>query len=378
MVTLQLTEQRTGPDDLMVTMTRPHHLLVYLAAWTVVALLTSTHTVLVYSAEGPVSTSTVRYVAVASFSYWLSWAVVGVVAVLAARRWPVVDRADRGRHLLAHAALAFLLAGLVLIPYRAFRILGGFPPRLDFAGNYIFRLSTGIPTYAVIVGLVSAAEVRRRARRARAEAAELSDHLTRARLEALQARMRPHFLYNAIHGIQALVAEDPRTAEDMLGELGDLLRWTTDAPDTAEAPLDRELRVVKSYLRIQAGRFEGRLDIHWDVDPEVESVLVPPLILQPLVENALEHGIASCKRGGRVAIAARKQGEMLLIRVEDDGPGLAAASPGARAGVGLSTTRARLEAQYGSRATLGLESGPEGGLVATLTLPLGIDPGAGA
>lgn len=353
---------------------RRRFLLSYLGAWIAVAVLTSTHTILVYSAEGPVSASTIRYVAVTSFSYWLVWAVGGVVAVLAARRLPVVEREHVWRNLLVHAALALILAGLVLVPYRALRFLGGFPPRLDFAGNYVFRLSTGIPTYAILVGLVSGLEFRRRAHRAREAAAELSSHLTRTRLEALQARIHPHFLYNTINGIQSLVTEDPRRAEDMLGELGTLLRWVTDAPDAAEVPLERELRVVESYLRIQAGRFEERLDVRMDVEPAVRSALVPPLILQPLVENAVEHGVARRRRGGRIDILAGKEGDLLMVRVLDDGPGLDEAAPDHRDGVGLATTRSRLEAQYAEEACITLANRPEGGVVATLTLPFRASP----
>jgi signal transduction histidine kinase len=339
-----------------------------------VAVLTGTHTVLVYSAEGPVSTSTIRYVAVASFSYWLAWAMGGVVAVLAARRFPVVEQEAWWRNVLVHATLALMLAGLVLVPYRAIRFWGGFPPRLDFVGNYVFRLSTGLPTYAIIVGLVSALEFRRRAHRAQREAADLSAHLTRARLEALQARIRPHFLYNTINGIQSMVTEDPRRAEDMLGELGTVLRWAIDAPDAAEVSLAEELRVVRSYLRIQAGRFEERLDVHIDVEPTVNSALVPPLILQPLVENAVEHGVARRMRGGRIDVVARRDGDRLTIRVQDDGPGLDEAAADRSGGVGLATTRSRLEAQYGKEASMKVENRPGGGVVATLALPFRAGP----
>lgn len=353
---------------------RRRSLLVYLGAWTAVAVLTSTHTVLVYSAEGPVSASTIRYVAATSFSYWLVWAAGGAVAVVAARRFPVVEQERWRRNLLVHATLAFVLAGLVLVPYRALRFLGGFPPRLDFAGNYVFRLSTGIPTYAIIVGLVSAVEFRRRADEARRKAAELSGHLTRSRLEALQTRIRPHFLYNTIHGIQSLVTEDPGRAEDMLGELGTVLRWVTDAPDTAEVPLGQELRVVESYLRIQAGRFEEHLDVQIDVEPAVRSALLPPLIVQPLVENAVEHGVARRRGGGRIEIFARREGDRLTIRVRDDGPGLNEAPRDRRDGVGLATTRSRLEAQYGPEASIHVGNRPGGGVVATLTLPFRTSP----
>lgn len=353
---------------------RRRFLLLYLLVWTAVAVLTSTHTVLVYSAEGPVSASTIRYVAVTSTSYWLVWGVVGVVAVIAARRFPVVEHEGWWRNLLVHATLALVLAGLVLVPYRALRFLGGFPPRLDFVGNYVFRLSTGIPTYAIIVGLVSALEYRRRARRAQEAAAELSGHLTRARLEALQARIRPHFLHNAINGIQSLVTKDPRRAEDMLGELGTVLRWATDAPDADQVPLAQELRVVESYLRIQAGRFPERLDVRMDVEPTVGSALVPPLILQPLVENAVEHGVARRRKGGRIDILARKEGERLTIRVHDDGPGLDEADSARGDGVGLATTRSRLEARHGKEASLEVENRPEGGVVATLALPFRMAP----
>lgn len=342
-------------------------LLIYSGAWIAVAVLTSAHVLLVYSAEGPVSSSTVRYVAISSSGYWFAWAGGGIVAVLAAHRFPVAGDRWWG-HFLVHAALAFAVAGLVLIPYRQLRFWADLPPRLDFTADYVFRLGTGILTYSIIVGLVSAIELRRRAKRARLEAAGLSAHLTRARLDVLLARIRPHFLYNTIHGIQALVTEDPRKAEEMLGELGTVLRWATDAPDAAEVPLAQELRVVEAYLRIQTGRFGERLEVRMDVEPEASWALVPPLILQPLVENAIEHGVANQKTGGLVRVLARKEGEVLRIRVLDDGPGMEGPSA-CRDGVGLATTRSRLETQYGKGASVNVANRPCGGVEATLVLP---------
>ncbi len=155
----------------------------------------------------------------------------------------------------------------------------------------------------------------------------------------------------------------------MLAELGTVLRWAIDAPDAAEVRLTQELRVVASYLRIQAERFEERLDVRMDVEPAVLSALLPPLILQPLVENALEHGVVPRRSGGRIEVLARKEGDLLKIRVQDNGPGLDEGASDLRAGVGLATTRSRLEAQYGREASITVRNRPEGGVVATLTLP---------
>lgn len=160
----------------------------------------------------------------------------------------------------------------------------------------------------------------------------------------------------------------------MLGELGTVLRWATDAPDAGLVPLVQELRVVESYLRIQAGRFPERLDVRIDVEPAVGSALVPPLILQPLVENAVEHGVARRRKGGRIDILARREDERLTIHVQDDGPGLDEEDSNRGDGVGLATTRSRLEARHGKEASLEVKNRAGGGVVATLALPFRVSP----
>lgn len=343
----------------------------YLLAWTAVAVVTGSHTVLTYAATGDFTPRTIGAVATLSFAYWYSWAPAGLVAIREARRHSLT-RDGWLRSLAVHVPLGFLLAGLVLLCFRIVRAWAGIPPRLSFFEDYMFRLGTALLTYGGIVAAVWIVEARRAAQAAEGRAARLSADLSRARLEALRARLAPHFFFNTLNSIQALVTSDPEGAEEMLGELGGLLRGITDEPPGSDVPLARELRLVKGYLRIQQRRLEERLTVSTDVDEGLAEARVPPMILQPLVENAVEHAVAARREGGHIEIAVRREGDTLRLRVSDDGPGLERNS-GTRAsgeGLGLSATAERLSTRYGARASLMVEEPKSGGVRVTVTIPL--------
>lgn len=342
----------------------------YVGAWTALALVTGSQTLLTYQATGGLSPGAVRVVAILTFAYWYSWAAVGIAAVWAARRLSAV-RDGWLSSLAAHVPLSFALAGVVLLLFRAIRAWAGYPSSQTFGQDYLFRGGTGLLTYAAIVATVWFVESRKLARRSERRAAELSADLSRARLGALRARLHPHFLFNSLHGIQSLVASDPETAEEMLGELGGLLRAAVDGPEVSDVTLERELGLVEGYLRIQAMRLEDRLRVSTDVEEGLADVEVPPLILQPLVENAVEHAVASRREGGRIEIEARRRGGHLVLRVSDDGPGLGRRADrwGSAGGVGLSATSERLSTRYGDRGTLTVEEREGGGLRVTVRIP---------
>jgi len=197
-------------------------------------------------------------------------------------------------------------------------------------------------------------------------AALLQAQLADARLDALRMQLNPHFLFNTLHAVAALVERDPTGVRRMIARLSELLRLTMDADAEHEVPLGEELSFLRRYIEIMEIRFQGRLRVEIDAADGVLSALVPRLILQPLVENALEHGAARASGEGVVSIAAVKDGGHLVITVRDEGPGVSAT---AASGVGLSNTRARLAALYEDEASLTLASQPGGGARAEMILP---------
>lgn len=231
-----------------------------------------------------------------------------------------------------------------------------------------------------VLGVAYAIESYRRLRERELQLAKASGELTAARLDALSAQLQPHFLFNSLNGVSTLMHRDVEAADAMLASLGDLLRRTLDPEAGHEHPLADELELLGSYLDIARARFGDRLTIRLDIPPEAERALVPRLILQPLVENALEHGIARRRGGGCVAISAETAGGRLRLIVADDGAGRVEAP---REGIGLSNTRRRLRELYGEDQSLALEDVPGGGLRVVLALPYrarvsGPDPAAEA
>jgi two-component system LytT family sensor kinase len=189
-----------------------------------------------------------------------------------------------------------------------------------------------------------------------------------ARLRALRLQLNPHFLFNALNAISTLVA-DGRGAEAnrMLSRLSDFLRATLERTDTHEIPLSEEIDFACQYLEIEEARFGGRLRVDIAVEPGTETALVPPMILQPLVENAVRHAIQPREEGGSIAITVERRDQWLTLGVADDGPGVEGGEPGH--GVGLTNTRQRLAELYGAGAELLLSRGSRGGLAVSVRLP---------
>jgi two-component system, LytTR family, sensor kinase len=202
------------------------------------------------------------------------------------------------------------------------------------------------------------------------QTAELQRELVEAKLDALRMQLNPHFLFNTLHAVSALIHEDPEAADRVVARLSELLRLSLDQSKPQEVPLHEELAFLDRYLEIEQTRFADRLKVQKQVSPDVERALVPYLILQPLVENAIRHGIEPREDQGNVIIGARRSNGMLELRVTDNGAGLAnqpAAS--AREGIGLSNTRSRLRHLYGENYRLELASAAGGGLEARIDIP---------
>lgn len=294
--------------------------------------------------------------------HWLFWALVIPIAYLFVAR---VARAGWGwpQTLLAHVAFALLALGLAT----AFHAIWF---GIDSVRDAFFsNASLSLFTYAAILGAVLAYYHSQRS-------VEREVELAQAKLRALRAQLRPHFMFNALNSVAMLVrgGRGPEAVE-MIAGVSDLLRDGLNDDDRAEVMLEEEVALARRYLAIEEVRFADRLDVRVDVTEQARAVRVPRLILQPLVENAVRHGIGAKAGAGRVEIGARVSGLELIVQVRDDGPGPASSPPG-NGGLGLRNTRERLKTEYGAAARLTLEHAPGGGALATLVIPVRFDVGA--
>lgn len=239
----------------------------------------------------------------------------------------------------------------------------------------LFRFFTESLPFWAMIALIHAFEFHRRYRQREFETARLQTQLAQSRLEALTAQLHPHFLFNTLQGISTLMHRDVKAADAMLSRLSDLLRQTLQRGDRQEVTLLEEMEMLNNYVEISRERFKDRLVFETRISPDAFSAFVPFFILQPLVENALQHGIARRAGVGRVSVSATRQGGRLHLNVTDDGPGLAKeeyAFP--REGIGLSNTRHRLLELYGDEQSLQLEAPSEGGLRVELVIPYRVAP----
>jgi two-component system LytT family sensor kinase len=294
------------------------------------------------------------------------WTLLTPVILSLARRFPL-RRAVLRRNLAVHAAAGLLLASaevvFTFLVASYTYVYGPFWPRF-----YWMSLHYALLSYAAVVAAGHALEIYRRYRDREMRAAQLETQLARARLHALEMQLQPHFLFNTLNSISELVHDDPAAAEVMIAQLGDLLRMTTDGAGRAEVPLSRELQTVGTYLEIERTRFQDRLSVKTEVEPDVMNAMVPNLVLQPLVENAIRHGLSPQVAPGTVTLAARRVGDVLRLTVRDDGRGLPPRGE-RRERVGVGNTRSRLKQAYGAAHRFELADAPGGGTLVTIEIP---------
>ncbi|HTZ60753.1 MAG TPA: histidine kinase [Acidobacteriaceae bacterium] len=246
-----------------------------------------------------------------------------------------------------------------------------------FARSLVRGFHGGVLNYWIVLGLQWGVLYYQRYRARSQEvlaiqlrASELQSQLVSAQLNALKMQLQPHFLFNTLNAITVLVRQQKsKDAEQMLGHLSDLLRGVLEDVDAQEVPLRRELEYLQLYLSIEQVRFADRLRVEISTDPSTQEASVPQLILQPIVENAIRHGIGRSSSAGRIFISTAKIHDMVKIRVEDDGPGLSPGSSCEDQGIGLANTRARLRQLYGNEASLEIENGDDRGAVVTMKFP---------
>jgi len=267
---------------------------------------------------------------------------------------------------------SFVHARLGILPF----ILGT-TFKAVFSTLVVIGFHGNVLAYWMILGIQSAIRYYRRYQEREREAlrlelhtSELQSQLMQARLSTLKMQLQPHFLFNTLNAIMVLVRQQKgRQAEEMLARLSDLLRCVLEDVEAQEVPLRRELEYLQLYLSIEQVRFQDRLRVEISADPAILDAAVPQMGLQPIVENAVRHGIGKSSAAGKIQITAARVNGMLELKVEDDGPGLPPDGLTTSRGIGLANTRLRLQQLYGEAARLALENGEHGGAAVTMLIP---------
>ena len=347
-----------------------------LCAWTIVGLLFTVREIVVASVHGGHVNWVI--VGVIELVYWNVWAACTPLVVALAKRFPLTGQRFVS-HIAIHTVTSFMMAplGSVTAYFLSRGLLGLLFRMTDpgalrllstFTVSVLSMSFTGILTYWLVVGLYQSVHFYQAAMERQTIAAQLETQLSHAELENLKSQLHPHFLFNSLHTIGVLMQEDVEAASHLLASLGDLLRMALERREN-EITLRSELEFVGKYLEIEQTRFHDRLKVRMDVPPDLLGVYVPSLVLQPLVENAIKHGISVDSAAGRLEIAAQRNNGRVSLRVRDDGPGLA---PGSRLrfGVGLTNVQSRLKQLYGEESSLELTRGDGRGCEAIITIPL--------
>ena len=316
--------------------------------------------------------------------FYLLWGALAPAVLRLAGRFPIGgDRRARlravGLHLVAGlvvASLHLLLAEVFFELIRGWRARSAaFPQAIAFSFRHNFHVN--VLTYWGIVAYRHLRDYDRGLRERELAASRLEQQLARAELQALRMQLQPHFLFNALNSIASLLLDNPEAADRMLVRLSDLLRQSLETDGQQEIPLERELELVGRYLDLERMRYSERLEVATRVDPGIYDAAVPAFVLQPLVENAVVHGVGRSTEPVRVTLSARREGDELVLEVvnglppglPDGSPGGASPGAGAGFGVGLHNTRARLEQLYGGRGRLELEVEPGRRAIGRVLLP---------
>jgi LytS/YehU family sensor histidine kinase len=347
--------------------------------WAVPALITATQRYLAYATEPEYRIGWLQALAWQAPT-WGLWALATPLILWLGRRFPL-ERGRRARALAIHFLLLVVLVAstAAATSWGTLRIFPKTPQAVTFGRLFLINASGmivfNLTLYATVLGVAHAFEYYRRFREREVVAAQLAAQLAEAQLHALRMQLNPHFLFNALNAVSMLV----RTGKDgaavrMIAGLSDLLRLTLEGGEAHEVKLEEELDFLRRYLEIERIRFGERLVVRIDATPDLLDAHVPSLILQPLVENAIRHGIAPRASAGVLEIRARRDGALLELTVRDDGPGLVTGWSLERTGVGLANTRARLEKLYAEHHRLELIPAEGGGTMARVEIPFRLTP----
>ena len=314
-------------------------------------------------------------------AYWPTWAVLAPLIFLTARRFPL------GRYNWYPNLFINLSVGLLLIiPQRAIYLsiawlfqtaIGEKISLLNLYREFLlYNLPTGFMSYGVILLVSHLINYYKRyqeeellASRLKAELTETQLQMTQAQLQALKMQLQPHFLFNTLNSISALLDEDAKAADEMLARLGDFLRLTLENPGAQAVTLEEELEFLRRYLEIEQVRLQDSLQVRYDIESQTLAAQVPNLILQPIIENAIKHGIGQNPGPGEIAVSAKRKNGKLCLQIKDNGAGLPNNGNGCKEGFGITNTRARLKSTYGFDYRFELMSAPDGGTEVILEMP---------
>jgi two-component sensor histidine kinase len=310
--------------------------------------------------------------------FWYLWALYTPIVIWLSKSYPI----ERGRVIARSAVhcgiavvLSFVHTGTRFGLQPAFRDLPPSDARSDW--DVLLSLATlELPVhlfiYLAILGGALLLQYYRRLQKQKLAATRLSAQLADARMQALRMQLNPHFLFNALNSIAMLVRNAQRDAAvDTLEKLSELLRYVLDDSTRQEVSLRRELEFIKRYLAMEKIRFQSRLEVRIEVEPDALDALVPNLVLQPIVENTIRHGVENRTSPTTVTVGAGTDGQALRLLISDDGPGFrGTAGAGSSPGLGISNTRRRLAQLYGDAASLDIEDASPSGAIVTITLPL--------
>lgn len=343
-----------------------------LAIWLGIAIFDATQTVFVMRAEGMHHYWTRLFFT--TLVGWLPWMLATPVAFWLNHRYPLWRSAGFWiSHLAACAATGVLASAWLALWEDVLNPYALSPAPDPFLQLWERKFYSGMLAYLILYGLIllvaHIADTQRRFALQQAETARLNEQLSKAQLNALRRQIEPHFLFNTLNAIAGMVREQRNDAAvTMIAELSDFLRRVVNDSERQEVPLAEELEFTRKYLDIQKARFAERLGFSVDVPEELMSALVPSLILQPMVENAIKHGIAKRVQGGTIRMAAARSNGTLTVRIYNDGPSLPSDWEQSAAGIGINNVRTRLQTLYGSRCELKLQN-QRGGVEAAVSIP---------
>lgn len=342
--------------------------------WTLVGLFFASQ-IYFYFAGTPRAVSLARALAWQLSAVYLS-AVFTFLILWFARRF-AFDRKCWRRSLLFHIPASFIVAAIMTAGHisldASFDANFARVAFTSFPARVFVNIDKNFIVYWLVIWASHALNYYKRYRESELQASRLSAQLAEAQLQALKMQLHPHFLFNTLHSISSLLSRDTEAARRMIARLGDFLRLTLENNGAQEVLLREELDFLKCYLDIEGIRFYDRLTVRLEIEPQTLSARVPNLILQPIVENAIRHGIAPRSVPGLIEIKSAREGERLRLEVRDDGPGLpleVGSGRLGRRGIGLSNTQNRLRQLYGQDASLEMANDARGGLCVTLEIPL--------
>ena len=343
--------------------------------WTFLAVLFSGPQMIQAVRENRVAEGWIIVAGELIFSYL--WLALTPLVIWLSRSFRIED-GQRFQRLTIHflASVGFMLVHVLLFTLASSPL--GSLQVTPFWNRYLLLVLTFTPVnvmfYWGVVVIDHALDYYRKLQERELRASELEAQLAQSQLQVLKMQLHPHFLFNTLNAISALIRESPDEAEQMVSRLGGLLRMTLETAGLQEVPFKAELEFLKHYLDIEQTRFHDRLRVEMAIEPETLDGLVPSMILQPLVENSVRHGVAPRPEGGCIKIKAWRDNSMLRIEVEDDGHGLCD-DTSRQERIGLTNTRARILNLYGDEHVLTLRNAAGGGLVVSVTIPFRTVPG---